>query len=75
MVGIGNFHNSFFVKNYYLNLNFFQVLQSALLKTPPQKKKILKKDVSHLKLLDMTRDRKKTSKNKKEKRKMRKSQK
>ena len=39
MVGIGNFHNSFFVKNYYLNLNFFQVLQSALLKTPPQKKK------------------------------------
>ena len=75
MVGIGNFHNSFFVKNYYLNLNFFQVLQSALLKNPPKKKKILKKDVSHLKLLDMTRDRKKTSKNKKEKRKMRKSQK
>ena len=27
-----NFHNSFFVKNYYLTLNFFQVLQSALLK-------------------------------------------
>ena len=74
MVGIGNFHNSFFVKNYYLNLNFFQVLQSALLKNQ-KKKKILKKDVSHLKLLDMARDRKKTSKNEKEKRKMRKSQK
>ena len=27
-----NFHNSFFVKNYFLNLNFFQVLQGALLK-------------------------------------------
>ena len=26
------FHNSFFVKNYYLNLNFFQVLQSDFLK-------------------------------------------
>ena len=27
-----NFHNSFFVKNYYLNLSLFQVLQSALFK-------------------------------------------
>ena len=27
-----NFDNSFFAKNYYLALNFFQVLQSALLK-------------------------------------------
>ena len=38
MVGIGNFHNSFFVQNYYLNLNFFQVLQSALLKNQKKKK-------------------------------------
>ena len=27
-----NFHNSVFVKDCYLNLNFFQVLQSVLLK-------------------------------------------
>ena len=42
-----NFHNSFFDKNYYLNLNFFQVLQSALLKNP---KILVKKDTSHLKI-------------------------
>ena len=28
-----NFYNSFFVKNYYVNLIFFRALQSALLKT------------------------------------------
>ena len=44
-----NIHNSFFVKNYYLNLHFFQVQQSALLKNV--KKNILKKDASHLKIV------------------------
>ena len=44
-----NIHNSFSVKNYYLNLNFFQVLQSALLKNV--KKNILKKDASYLKIV------------------------
>ena len=37
-----------FVKNYYLNLRFFNVLQSTLLKTNKQKC-ILKKDALHLK--------------------------
>ena len=43
-----NFHNSFFVKNYYLNLNFFQALQSALLKN--ETKNLLKKDANQLKI-------------------------
>ena len=43
-----NFHNSFFVKNYYLNLNFFQALQSALLKN--ETKNLLKKDASQIKI-------------------------
>ena len=43
-----NFHNSFFVKNYYLKLSFFQVLQSALLKN--KTKKNLTKDTSYLKI-------------------------
>ena len=43
--GLTNFHKSFFVKKYYLNLNFFQVLS---LKT--KKKSLLKKDVSQLKI-------------------------
>ena len=42
------FHESFFVKNYYLNLNFFQALQSALLKN--KIKSLLKKGASHLKI-------------------------
>ena len=60
-----------FVKNYYLNLRFFDVLQSTLLKTN-KKKCILKKDALHLNLLDITRDRGETLKKVKEKRKMRK---
>ena len=44
-----NFHNSFFVKNYYLKLSFFQVLQSALLKNKT-KKNLLTKDTSYLKI-------------------------
>ena len=43
-----NFHNSFFVKNYYFNLNFFQALQSALLKN--ETKNLLKKDANQLKI-------------------------
>ena len=34
-----NFRNSFFVKNYYLNLNLFQVLQSAILKNKSSQKR------------------------------------
>ena len=43
-----NFQNSFFVKNHYLNLLFFQVLQSALL--TQRKKNLLKEDTSYLKI-------------------------
>ena len=39
-----NFHNSFFVKNYYFDLNAFKVLQNEW------KKNLLKKDASHLKI-------------------------
>ena len=39
-----NFHNSFFVKNHYFNLNAFKVLQNEW------KKNLLKKDASHLKI-------------------------
>ena len=42
-----NFHNSFFAESYYLNSNFFQEWQSALLKN---EKKNLKKDASQLKI-------------------------
>ena len=41
-----NFHNSF-LKNYYLNLNFFQELQSAILKN--ETKNLLEKDANQLK--------------------------
>ena len=45
----GNFDTSFFVKNYYLNLNFFQALQSTLLKNGEKKfAKML--DANHLKV-------------------------
>ena len=70
-----NFHNSFFVKNYYLNLNFFQALQIALLKN--ETKNLLKKRCQSTKnclTVDIARDRSKTLKKEKEKRKMRKSQ-
>ena len=40
-----NLHNSFFVKNFYLDLNFFEVLQIALLKNEKKKK-----DANHLKI-------------------------
>ena len=44
-----SFHNSPYVKSYYLNLNFSQVRQSALFKS--KKKKIfLNKGVRHLKI-------------------------
>ena len=43
-----NFCNSLFVKNYYLNLTFFQALQSAVLKN--EIKNFLKEDASHLKI-------------------------
>ena len=42
-----NFRNSFFVKDFYLNLNYFRVLQTALLKN--EKKNLLIKDGCHLK--------------------------
>ena len=67
-----NLHNSFFVKNFYLDLNFFEVLQIALLKN--EKKNFSKKDASHLKLLDIARYKRKALKKKKEKQKKRKSQ-
>ena len=57
------FKTDFFVKNYHLN--FFQVLQSSLLKT---EKNFLKK------MLDIARARRKTLKKKKETRKIRKIQ-
>ena len=67
-----NFRNSFFVKNYYLNLNFFQVLQSALLNN--EINIFSKKMQAILKLIGIARDRRKTLKKEKEKRKMIKSQ-
>ena len=51
-----NFHNVFFVKNFYLNLNFFQVLHGALLKQTNKQtnkqanKQKSEKDASHLKI-------------------------
>ena len=42
------FTTAFFVKNYYLSLNFFQALQSALLKN--ETKSLLKKDASQLRI-------------------------
>ena len=70
-----NFHNGFFVKSYHLNLNFFQALQSALLKN--EKKKSSRKRYKSAKnclTIDIVRERSKTLKKKKEKRKMRKIQ-
>ena len=43
-----------FLLKIYLNLVLFQVLQRALLKN--EKKYLLKKDVSHLKIADIARD-------------------
>ena len=40
-----NLHTSFFVKNFYLDLNFFEVLQIALLKNEKKKK-----DANHHKI-------------------------
>ena len=67
-----NFLNSFFNKNYYLNLNFFL----SFAECSPQKwnKKWSQKVASHIKLFDIARDRRETLKKEKEKRKMRKSQ-
>ena len=65
------FITTFFVKNYYFNLSFFQVLQSDFLKT---KKNSLKEDASHLKSFDVARVRRGTLKQGKGKRKVRKSQ-
>ena len=59
------------VKSYYLNLNFFQVLQSAPLE---KEKNISKKMQATQKLLGIARGRRKTLRKHKEKRKMRKSQ-
>ena len=42
-----NFHNSFFVNNYYLNLIFFQALQRAFFKNET---KNFQKDASQLKI-------------------------
>ena len=61
-----------FLLKIYLNLVLFQVLQRALLKN--EKKHLLKKDVSHLKIADRARDKRKTLKKEKEKQKMRKGQ-
>ena len=43
-----NFHNSFFIKNYYLNLNFFS--STAECSPLKQKKSKKKKHASHLKI-------------------------
>ena len=73
-----NFHNIFLVKSYDLNLDFFHVLQSVLLKN--ENNNILKKDASYLKKCltqPKTEKKKKIERRekKKKKRKMRKSQK
>ena len=64
------FTTAFFVTNYYLNLNFFEATQSAVLKS---KKKISKKYVSHLKVVWHSK-RQKNIEKEKEKWQMRKSQ-
>ena len=65
-----SFHNSPYVKSYYLNLNFSQVRQSALFKS--KKKKIfLNKGVRHLKIAWHNKWQNKILKKKKEKRKIR----
>ena len=61
-----------FLLKIYLNLVLLQVLQRALPKN--EKKHFLKKDVSHLKIADRARDKRKTLKKEKEKQKMRKGQ-
>ena len=50
-----NIHKNFFVKKYYLNLNFFQVLHSALLKKE-NKEQIFSKNI---KSLDIARNKRK----------------
>ena len=70
----GNFHN-FFVKNYYLNLNFFRALQRALLKNETKKSSQKRcKSTENCLTVDIARDRSKILKKEEEKRKMRKSQ-
>ena len=44
-----NIHKNLFVKKYYLNLNFFQVLQSALLKNE-NKEQIFSKNIKSLEI-------------------------
>ena len=65
-----NFH-SFFVIIFFLNFNFFQLLENVLLKN---KKNIPKKDAVQLKISSQCKRQKKYWKKEKEKRKMRKSQ-
>ena len=73
-----NFQNNFFVKSYYLNLIFFQVLQSALLNS---NKNLFEKDASFkiiqavkqaIKIAWHSKGQKKTLKKEKEKKKKRK---
>ena len=61
-----NLHTSFFVKNFYLDLNFFEVLQIAVLKNEKKKKM-----QTTLKLLDIARYKRKALKKEKEKQKKR----
>ena len=55
-----NFHNRLFLKNYYLNLNFFEVLQSATLLK--KEKKSSQKDASHQKIAWISKRQKKNIK-------------
>ena len=70
-----NFHNSFFVKNYYLNLNLFSSIEECSLlkrnKKPFQKRW---KSTKNCLTVDIAGDRSKAFRNEKEKRKMRKIQ-
>ena len=65
-----SFHNSPYVKSYYLNLNFSQVRQSALFKSK-KKKNFLNKSVRHLKIAWHNKWQNKILKKKKEKIKIR----
>ena len=60
----------FFVENYYLNLNFFQALQSALLKSETKSSQKRCKSTKNCLTVDIARDRSKTLKKKKKTRKL-----
>ena len=68
------FHMSFFVKNYYLDLNFFQTSRMLFLKTKKKSSQKRCKSPKNCLTVDITRDRSKTLKKEKKQRKMKKSQ-